>query len=174
MNHSAMHAMHKSGGAGPQSSHGARLLWPQPVGLPVMDASGDQARPATPAIPDPAALAEVMHLTRADLGMRVAAEVMHWRSDHEQFADCWVDADGKLTGYYYGRPFSPYRDRNALVEVWKRIDALKLQDTYLKCLVALLGTSAEAGDINPAWALHTCDPELACRAALLAVRCTSS
>ena len=113
---------------------------------------------------------EVAHLTGAELGLAVAQEVMQWRSDHEQHIDCWVDAEGKLTGYYYGHPFSPYRDRNALAEVWKRIDALGLRARYLECIGVLL--RAEPGDDHPVdtWALHTCGTELACRAALLAVR----
>lgn len=117
-----------------------------------------------------AAIGEVARLTGAELGMAVAHEVMQWRSDHEQHTDCWVDADGKLTGYYYGRPFSPYRDRNALAEVWKRIDALGLRARYLECIDVLL--RAQNGDdlsVDP-WTLHTCGTELACRAALLAVR----
>jgi len=95
---------------------------------------------------------------------------MCWRSDHEQYADCWVDENDKLTGYYYGRPFSPYRDRNALAEVWKRIDALKLRPQYLHYLELLL--RLESGDDGAAyaWALHICSPELASRAAVLAVR----
>jgi len=120
--------------------------------------------------PDAAALRAVEQLAGAELGMAVAREVMQWRSDHEQFADCWVDADNKLTGYYYGHPFSPYRDRNALAEVWKRIDALGLRARYVRCLTALQPPQPDDGGVSEAWALHTCCPELACRAALLAVR----
>lgn len=116
------------------------------------------------------AIREVARLSGAELGMAVAREVMQWRSDHEQHPDCWVDAAAKLTGYYYGHPFSPYRDRNALAEVWKQIDALGLRARYLECIGVLI--HAEQGDDHPVdgWALHTCGTELACRAALLAVR----
>ncbi len=95
---------------------------------------------------------------------------MQWRSDHEQFPDSWVDAEGKLTGYYYGHPFSPYRDRNALAEVWKRIDALGLRARYLEFLGVL--QRAEHGDDLAAdpWMLLTCGTEVACRATVLAVR----
>jgi hypothetical protein len=117
-----------------------------------------------------AAIREVALLAGAELGLAVAREVMQWRSDHEQYPDCWVDAEGKLTGYYYGHPFSPYRDRNALAEVWKRIDALGLRARYLEFLTMLL--RAEHGDdlAVDAWTLHTCGTESACRAAVLAVR----
>lgn len=117
------------------------------------------------ALPDVAAIRDVERLSGAELGMAVARELMQWHSDHEQYTDCWVDSAGKLTGYYYGHPFSPYRDRNALGEVWKRIDALGLREHYLACIGALHGERA-----LDAWTLHTCAPELACRAALLAVR----
>lgn len=120
--------------------------------------------------PDAAAIREVEKLSGAELGMAVAREVMRWRSDHEQFADCWVDTDGKLTGYYYGRPFSPYRDRNALAEVWKRLEALHLRTRYMRCVELLLQAPSGDHHVIDAWALHTCGPEVACRAALLAVR----
>ncbi len=113
---------------------------------------------------------DVLILSGPELGMAVAREVMHWRSDHEQFADCWVDDRDRLTGYYYGRPFSPYRDRNALAEVWKRIDELGLRSRYLACLDSVLGAALAEGRAVDAWSLHTCHPEVACRAALLAVR----
>lgn len=162
-----MHATQKMNSPGPQSGRMMRLFWPEPITQPAMNTSEHEARATTSAGID--AVAGVTQLTRNELGLRVAIEVMNWHSDHEQFADCWVDADGKLTGYYYGRPFSPYRDRNALVEVWKRLEALKLQDVYVRSLGLLLEAQAGA-EANPAWALHTCDPEIACRAALLAVR----
>jgi hypothetical protein len=128
------------------------------------------AEPQMPDSPQNAAIREVVRLSGAELGLAVAREVMHWRSDHEQYTDCWVDADGKLTGYYYGHPFSPYRDRNALAEVWKRIDVLGLRARYLECLDALLRAAHGDDFVGDGWALHTCGTELACRAALLAVR----
>jgi hypothetical protein len=153
------------------------LSWPKMTVATVLAGTSARTFPAAaagPPMPDPqqnaAAIREVAHLAGAELGLAVAREVMHWRSDHEQFADCWVDENGKLTGYYYGHPFSPYRDRNALAEVWKRIDALGLRDRYLQWLDWLLhadhGDDAKVGS----WTLHTCGTELACRAALLAVR----
>jgi len=120
--------------------------------------------------PDAAAIESVQDLSGADLGMAVAREVMQWRSDHEQFADCWVDANDQLTGYYYGHPFSPYRDRNALAEVWKRIDELKLRRQYLECLSLLLQVESGSNQPADAWTLHVCRPEPASRAAVLAVR----
>lgn len=109
-------------------------------------------------------------LAGADLGLAVAREVMGWHSDHEQYTDCWVTADGRLTGYYYGRPFSPYRDRNALAEVWKRVEALGLRARYVEALESLLAATQDPDQPIGTWSLHTCNPELACRAALLAVR----
>jgi hypothetical protein len=117
-----------------------------------------------------AVIREVARLAGPELGLAVAREVMQWRSDHEQYTDCWVNAEGKLTGYYYGHPFSPYRDRNALAEVWKRLDALGLRARYLEC-IAMLVRAEHGDDLSvDAWTLHTCSTELACRAALFAVR----
>jgi hypothetical protein len=143
--------------------------FPHACGTPMSDQlpspaarSGDE--------PEPAAIQAVLALAGAELGLAVAREVMRWRSDHEQYTDCWVDAEGKLTGYYYGHPFSPYRDRNALAEVWKRLDGLGLRERYLACIGLLLQFLHGETRRLDAWTLHTCDTELACRAALLAVR----
>jgi len=100
----------------------------------------------------------------------VATEVMGWRLDHDAYTDSWIDADGKLTGYYYGRPFSPYRDRNALKEVLDRIESLGLCDAYLEELRGLLDADADVLENTVMWALHTCPPDLACLAAIRAVR----
>lgn len=148
-----------------RSARGFHIATDSPMPDTGQDA-GDNRQP----IPDPAAVKAVERLAGSELGMAVAHEVMGWRSDHEQFADCWVDADNKLTGYYYGRPFSPYRDRNALTEVWKRIDALQLRSRYLECIGLLVPSANDNGHPADAWVLHTCEPEVACRAALLAVR----
>jgi hypothetical protein len=138
----------------------AARIFPAPAGFEMSDSHLSAA-----------ALRDVAHLSGAELGMAVAHEVMQWRSDHEQHPDCWVSSDGVLTGYYYGHPFSPYRDRNALAEVWKRIDALGLRARYVECLRSVLSTAPGLDAAADEWALHTCSPELACRAAVLAVRC---
>ena len=78
--------------------------------------------------------------------------------------------NGKLTGYYYGHPFSPYRDRNALVEVWKRIDALGLRARYIQILEQSLRMTAGGDQQVDFWSVHTVSPDIACRAAILAVR----
>lgn len=112
----------------------------------------------------------VDQLSGTDLGMCVAREVMGWRLDCDQITDSWVDENDKLTGYYYGRPFSPYRDRNALREVLRRIEQLGMRDEFLERLTRMMAIDSSERTGVAAWALLTCPPELACRAAILTVR----
>ena len=118
------------------------------------------------------AIASLGGISGHDLGLAVASEVMAWRLAPGGFGEVWVDADGELTGYYNGRPFSPYPDRNALSAVWDRIARLNLTAVYLRFLSRLIEDRQDDGLADP-WAMHCCDPDLACRAALLAVRITS-
>lgn len=115
------------------------------------------------------AVLEVLSLKGRELGLKVAQDVMRWRLVSDSMTQTWVDEEGALTGYYNGRPFSPYRDRNALVEVWLRIKSLGLQTIYTGQLVRLL-SEGTVGPEADSWAVHTCSPETACRAALLAVQ----
>ena len=110
-------------------------------------------------------IATIRHLEGNQLGLEVARLVMGWRLVSGHHADTWVDSEGALTGYYDGRPFSPYRDRNALVVVWDRIAALGLQPVYARFLSLLVSD----GSTDP-WVIQTCDPGQSCRAAILAVR----
>jgi hypothetical protein len=144
--------------------------YPGAPGTAVMQDATPNAAPEGEAGRESSARSPVEALSGSELGMAVAREVMRWHSDHEQFTDCWVTEEGKLTGYYYGRPFSPYRDRNALAEVWKRLDALGLRARYMECLESVLGAATLEDRPVDAWSLHTCNPEIACRAAVLAVR----
>ena len=111
------------------------------------------------------AIATIRHLEGNQLGLEVARVVMGWRLVSGHHADTWVDSEGALTGYYDGRPFSPYRDRNALVVVWERIAALGLQSVYARFLSLLVSD----GSTDP-WVIQTCGPGESCRAAILAVR----
>jgi len=125
-----------------------------------------------PPVKDGAALAvvEVEELKGRELGLKVAREVMGWRLVSDAMMEAWVDGEGELTGYYNGHPFSPYRDRNALEEVWHQVEHLGLQTVYSMHLSGLLSSGNEEGIEVDRWMLHTCRPETACRAALLAVR----
>lgn len=116
----------------------------------------------------PEVVLEVLSLKDQELGLKVAQDVMGWRLVSDSMTQTWVDEDGELTGYYNGRPFSPYRDRNALVEVWLRIKSLGLQTIYTGQLVRLLSEGPVGPEVD-SWTVHTCSPETDCRAALLAV-----
>lgn len=117
----------------------------------------------------PEVVLEVLSFKGRELGLKVAQKVMGWRLVSDSMTQTWVDEEGELTGYYNGRPFSPYRDRNALVEVWLRVKALGLETIYADQLVRLLSEGSVGPEVD-SWAVHTCSPESACRAALLAVQ----
>lgn len=117
----------------------------------------------------PEVVLEVLSFKGRELGLKVAQKVMGWRLVSDSMTQTWVDEEGELTGYYNGRPFSPYRDRNALVEVWLRIKTLGLETIYADQLVRLLSEGSVGPEVD-SWAVHTCSPESACRAALLAVQ----
>lgn len=117
----------------------------------------------------PEVVLAVLSITGRELGLKVAHEVMGWHLVSDSMTQTWVDEEGELTGYYNGRPFSPYRDRNALVEVWLRIKSLGLETVYTDQVVRLLSESS-MGPYADSWTMHTCSPETACRAALLAVQ----
>ena len=121
---------------------------------------------------DREAIATIGGLTGHELGLAVASEVMGWRLVPGGFGEIWIDAEGNLTGYYNGRPFSPYRDRNALASVWERVASLGLTAAYIRFLSILIDDQQDERGADP-WTMHCCDPDLACRAALLAVRITS-
>jgi hypothetical protein len=112
----------------------------------------------------------VLRLTGAELAVCVATEIMDWRLENDGSAGSWHTAQGEPAGYYYGRPFRPHRDRNALALVWERIEQLQLREAYMEQLLELISLLDSPTEQNGLWSFHVVDPRLASCAALLAVR----
>lgn len=128
--------------------------------------------PSVPLVdtPDEIQVEETLRLTGPELAVCIATEVMDWRLMQDGNTGSWMTAQDEPAGYYYGHPFRPYRDRNILMDVLKRIDELALRDRYMEQLMDLLSSPATEAGRCDLWSLHTVDPHVASCAALLAVR----
>lgn len=113
---------------------------------------------------------DVLRLTGVELAVCVATEVMDWRLDRGGNKGGWVTAQDSPAGYYFGRPFRPHRDRNALAEVLVRVEKLGLCDDYMNQLLELISLVESPAEQNGLWTFHVVDPRLACCAALMAIR----